>query len=280
MDDNCGPQQREGLYTPELEKDSCGVGLLCDLKATPSHYIVDSALTILENMEHRGAYGAERNTGDGAGILTQIPHSFFSKFADNAKIIMPDPQKYGVGMFFFPKDPIKKAFCKTIIKKYVHIYDMDTFMRREVPVDNSMIGSMALATEPDMEQWFVKFKDGQTKEILENQLFFLRSSILNDAYQQDPSLADDFYASSFSSKTIVYKGQLSAVQLRSYFKDLQDDGYTSSVAIVHSRFSTNTFPKWKLAQPFRCISHNGEINTIQGNINWWQASDDSGGLAE
>jgi len=263
--------QRQGLYTPELEKDSCGVGLLCDLKATPSHYIVDSALTVLENMEHRGASGSEKNTGDGAGILTQIPHSFFTNVARASGVNIPDFKHYGVGMFFFPKDPIKKQFCKTIIKKYVHMYEMETFMTRAVPVDNSMIGSMALATEPDMEQWFVKFKEDEGDDTLEKNLFFLRSSILNDAYQQDTSLIDDFYVTSLSSKTIVYKGQLSAGQLRPYFTDLQDSSYASAVAIVHSRFSTNTVPKWKLAQPFRCISHNGEINTIQGNINWWQA---------
>ena len=270
MEDLGVGDQRQGLYTPELEKDSCGVGLLCDLKAKPSRYIVDSALTILENMEHRGAYGAEKNTGDGAGILIQIPHSFFSSFS-NLQKDMPDYKKYGVGMFFLPKDANKKRFCKSIIRKYVHMYDMVSFMTREVPVDNSILGSMALDTEPDMEQWFVKFKDKKSKLSLENQLFFLRSSILNDAYQQDDSLIDDFYITSFSSKTIVYKGQLSAVQLRPYFLDLQDEKFTSAVAIVHSRFSTNTVPKWKLAQPFRCISHNGEINTIQGNINWWQA---------
>ncbi|MFK8102608.1 MAG: glutamate synthase large subunit [Saprospiraceae bacterium] len=264
-------QPRMGLYTPELEKDACGVGLLCDLKATPSHYIVDSALTILENMKHRGACGAEKNTGDGAGILTQIPHHFFVNIARATGINIPEANNYGVGMFFFPKDPIKKQFCETIIKKHIHFYGMVGCMKRAVPVDNSILGSMALETEPEMEQWFVKFKKKNAAEVLENQLFFLRSSILNDAYQQDTRLIDDFYISSFSSKTIVYKGQLSAIQLRSYFLDLQDQSYTSALAIVHSRFSTNTIPKWKLAQPFRCISHNGEINTIQGNINWWQA---------
>lgn len=271
--------QRQGLYTPELEKDSCGVGLLCDLKATASHYIVDSALTMLENMEHRGAYGAEKNTGDGAGILTQIPHGFFTNCARASGIVMPELKSYGVAMFFFPKNPVKKQFCKTIIKKYMHLYEMDVFMKRKVPTDNSMIGSMALASEPDMEQWFIKPK---TEELLglENQLFFLRSSILNDAYEQEPSLIDDFYASSLSSKTIVYKGQLSAIQLRDYFLDLKDPSYASAVAIVHSRFSTNTIPKWKLAQPFRCISHNGEINTIQGNINWWEAREKRLSLSE
>ena len=269
--DDISDQQRLGLYTPELEKDSCGVGLVCDLKARPTRYIVDSALTILENMEHRGAYGAEKNTGDGAGILVQIPHEFFRTFSIAFSKNMPDQRSYGVGMFFFPKDPVKKEFCKTIIKKFVHMYNMVTFMTREVPVDSSMIGSMSKETEPDMEQWFVKLTNTAIEEDLEKQLFFLRSSILNDAYQQNAALIDDFYISSFSSMTIVYKGQLSAVQLRSYFLDLQDNNFSSAIAIVHSRFSTNTIPKWKLAQPFRCISHNGEINTIQGNINWWRA---------
>jgi len=273
-------KKRKGLYTPELERDSCGVGLLCDLNAISSHYIVDSTLTILENMEHRGAYGAESNTGDGAGILTQIPHSFFVNIAREKTIDIPEFKEYGVGMFFFPKDPVKKKFCQTIIRKYVYMYDMKVFMTREVPVDNTMIGSMALATEPDMEQWFVKQNNLVDLPDLENHLFFLRSSILNDAYLQDPTLIDDFYASSFSSKTIVYKGQLSATQLRPYFKDLQDRSFASAVAITHSRFSTNTVPKWKLAQPFRCISHNGEINTIQGNVNWWQAREKRLSLSE
>lgn len=267
--------KREGLYTPELERDSCGVGLICNINAEPSHKIVDSALTMLENMEHRGAYGAEKNTGDGAGIMTHIPHAFFENCAKQRNIDLPKQGEYGVGQFFLPKDPIKAQFCKTIIHKYAHIYGFDVIMVRSVPVDNTELGKSAISTEPLIEQWFLKPAENIDANNFEQQLFFLRSSILNDAYQQDASLIDDFYACSFSSKTIVYKGQLSATQIRRYFSDLMNHNYKSALAIVHSRFSTNTLPKWKLAQPFRCISHNGEINTIQGNINWWQAREES-----
>ena len=260
-----------GLYTPQLESDSCGVGMLCNINAEQSHYVISGALTMLENMEHRGAYGAEENTGDGAGILTGIPHSFFAKEAIKHDAELPAQGTYGVGMFFLPKDPKQKKFCTAIIEKHIGAFGMDTIFKRSVPVDNSMIGSMALASEPDMEQWFIIYSGFEKELQLESELYLLRSTILNDVYSQDNSLVDDFYASSFSSKTIVYKGQLSAVQLRPYFKDLQDSAYQSNLAIVHSRFSTNTLPKWKLAQPFRCIAHNGEINTIKGNINWWQA---------
>lgn len=269
-----GEEKRKGLYTPELEKDSCGVGLLCNLDAIPKHKIIDSALSILENMEHRGAYGAESNTGDGAGLLSQLPQHFFELEAKKKGIQLPKNGEYGVAMFFLPKKPIKKLFCETIIRKYIELYDFELIFKRKVPVDNSMIGNMALASEPCMEQWFVRSKGEKKGKELERILFFLRSSLLNDAYKQDTSIIDDFYASSFSSKTIVYKGQLSATQLRGYFLDLQNPAYKSATAIVHSRFSTNTTPKWKLAQPFRCISHNGEINTIQGNINWWQAREE------
>jgi glutamate synthase (NADPH/NADH) large chain len=260
-----------GLYTPQMESDSCGVGLLCNIDSIASHYIVDGALTMLENMEHRGAYGAEENTGDGAGILTAIPHEFFEKEAQSNGISLPARGHYGVAMFFLPKDPDQKKLCIAIIEKHLDASGMTLLFRRSLPVDNSMIGSSALSTEPDMEQWFINYS-GLEKELkFESKLYLLRSTILNDAYQHEKILADDFYVSSFSSKTIVYKGQLSATQLRLYFPDLQDKAFKSKVAIVHSRFSTNTSPKWRLAQPFRCIAHNGEINTIKGNLNWWKA---------
>ncbi len=264
-------KQKHGLYTRQLESDSCGVGMLCNINGLHSHYVITNSLTMLENMEHRGAYGAEKNSGDGAGILTAIPHKLFKGQALESGIKLPEIGSYGVGMFFMPKDPLKKEFCRSIIRKQLEKIDKSVLMIRPVPVDNSMVGSTALSAEPDMEQWFIDYSGFEKELNLETDLFLLRSIILNDVYSQDKSLVDDFYASSFSSKTIVYKGQLSAIQLRSYFKDLQEKDYESNFAIVHSRFSTNTVPKWKLAQPFRCISHNGEINTIKGNLNWWEA---------
>ncbi|MDF1697411.1 MAG: glutamate synthase large subunit [Saprospiraceae bacterium] len=263
-------EQQKGLYTPKLEKDSCGVGLIADLNGKSDQSIVDSALTMLENMEHRGACGYEANTGDGAGILLQIPHDFFVQEAFRQNIKLPKKGKYGVGFFFLPKDKLLQAYCYSIIEKYALRNDFQIFYRRSVPVDNSDIGTSAKASEPEMIQLFFKTVGFNNKDI-ERRFYFLRNQILKEIYFSDKGLTDDFYITSFSSKTIVYKGMLTAVQLRSYFPDLTDPHFKSALAIIHSRFSTNTIPKWKLAQPFRCIAHNGEINTIQGNINWWNA---------
>ncbi len=263
-------QQNNGLYTSQLEKDSCGVGLLADLNNKPNYYILDASLTMLERMEHRGACGCEPNTGDGAGILTQIPHRFFYKIFLDADKEIKAKGKYGVGMFFFPKEEKAKAICLQAIEKYAKEYDFKIIFKREVPTDNSMLGATALKSEPDIWQYFFK-SIGFNKKDLERRFYFLRSSVLKEIYFNHPDLRDDFYIPSLSSKTIVYKGLLTATQLRQYYLDLQDTNFETAVSIFHSRFSTNTIPKWKLAQPFRCIAHNGEINTIQGNINWWNA---------
>ena len=259
-----------GLYTPQLEKDSCGVGLLAQLDNESSFYILDSALTMLENMEHRGACGCEENTGDGAGILTQIPDQLFRKYFKEKDLRLPPKGKYGVGMFFFPKDAQAQKDCFNIINHFSNEQDFELIHTRIVPTDNRDLGETALRTEPKIIQLFFKTTGFNYKD-LERRFYFLRSLILKHVYDKFPEFIDDFYIASLSSKTIVYKGMLKATQLRSYFPDLQSSLYQSAVAIVHSRFSTNTFPKWKLAQPFRCIAHNGEINTIQGNLNWWAA---------
>jgi glutamate synthase (NADPH/NADH) large chain len=263
--------QQRGLYVPSEERDSCGVGLIADLSAIQSNKTVLSALTMLENMEHRGACGCEENTGDGAGILSQIPFDFFKKISHEEGVELPAASQYGVGMFFFPKDKTKRSFCDQVVKTVCKQYNFEILLSRKVPTDNGMIGQSALNTEPDIVQIFLRSIDNPLYSNLEKQLYFLKTAILRGVYFEDESLTDEFYIASLSSKTIVYKGQLKATQLRHYYKDLQDSTFTSALAIIHSRFSTNTVPKWKLAQPFRCIAHNGEINTIQGNINWWQA---------
>lgn len=260
----------KGLYVAQEERDSCGVGLLADLKAIPTRYIVDAALVALENMEHRGACGSEKNTGDGAGILTQIPHEFFKQLLQDSKIEIPKVDKYGVGMFFLPKEESAREYCEMVIDKWVGKSDFQIIYEREVPRDNSMLGASAISSEPIIRQYFFKTAGFNNKDI-ERRFYFLRSSILKEIYFSEYQLTDDFYIASLSSKTIVYKGLLTAHQLRQYFTDLQNPEFKSAVAIVHSRFSTNTLPKWKLAQPFRCIAHNGEINTIQGNQNWWNS---------
>ncbi len=262
--------QQQGLYTPQLEKDSCGVGLIANLNGDRSHYVVGSALTILENMEHRGACGYEENSGDGAGILMQIPDFLFRSEAEKNNVSLPKAGRYGVGMIFFPQDKELRSYCYSVIEKYCLENDFKIIFDRKVPVDNSMIGDSAKSTEPHMVQLFFKSIGFNNKDI-ERRFYFLRCQVLKEIYFSDKGLTDDFYIASLSSKTIVYKGMLIATQLRPYFLDLQNEELKSAISIVHSRFSTNTIPKWKLAQPFRCIAHNGEINTIQGNLNWWNA---------
>ncbi len=268
------PSEQRGLYTPQYERDSCGVGLMVNLKNRPSHYVVDSALTILENMVHRGASGCEENTGDGAGMLLQIPHDFFKTiFAKTAKQL-PAQGTYGIGMFFLPKDKAKKDWCMKLVREQSWEAGFELALERTVPTNNAMIGETALNSEPDIVQLFFESNQDDIYN-LESRFYLLRNIITKKIYQQAPELVDTFYICSLSSKTIVYKGLLTAEQLRGYYPDFQEETFCSAIAMVHSRFSTNTFPKWKLAQPFRCIAHNGEINTLPGNINWWKARENN-----
>ena len=270
MINNNSTKQSKGLYVPQMESDACGVGMLVDLTNKPNFYITSSALTMLENMEHRGACGCEENTGDGAGILTQLPHLLFYNVFSQLDLELPAEGKYGVGMFFLPKDEAAKEICLEVIKACAAKSNFEILNNRVVPVNNSELGKSAVASEPNIQQIFFKSR-GVINGDLEKRFYFLRNQIMKKVYFLNPELVDDFYISSLSSKTIVYKGLLTACQLRNYYPDLQDSNFQTALAIVHSRFSTNTIPKWKLAQPFRCIAHNGEINTIQGNLNWWNA---------
>lgn len=264
--------KQQGMYVPELESDACGIGLMANLNAVPLHTLVSDALTVLENMEHRGACGCENNTGDGAGILIQLPHEFFTNYAQQCGHELPELGKYGVGFMYLPKDPMLSASCKAIVSATIKAQGYRLLFERQVPVDNALIGYTAKLTEPDMVQLFVVPNDvAVVDKQLEQRLYVLRNAIVRAIASAHPSLMEEFYFASFSCRTIVYKGQLTATQVRPYFPDLSDHYFKSAVALVHSRFSTNTVPKWKLAQPFRCIAHNGEINTVQGNINWWNA---------
>jgi len=265
---------QKGLYIPQLEKDSCGVGLFANLTGEKKHKVVDKALTMLENMEHRGACGCEPETGDGAGILVQTPHDFFKLVSGKLGFTLPDFGEYGVLMCFMPKS--EKLYNKIITQtlQLIAQSNFHTLGQREVPVNNSGLGLSALNTEPRMIQLFVSPNSKLAVKELERQLYVLRKYIIHSLYKFFPEVEDTFYISSSSYKTIIYKGQLTTHQLRSYFPDLQNEAFTSAIAIIHSRFSTNTIPKWKLAQPFRYIAHNGEINTIMGNLNWWRAKED------
>ncbi len=260
-----------GLYIPELEKDACGTGLIADLNGRKSHQLVADALTMLENMEHRGACGFEANTGDGAGILVQAPHDFFMQECAQLGFSLPEYGRYGVGMVFFPIEPWLREQCRVIFDDYIDELGFDLLGYRPVPTNNTGLGASAIAVEPWMEQVFVQLKEPTDPETLERRLYVLRKFVTHQIQISFPAWRDYFYIPSFSYKTLVYKGQLTTFQLRSYFSDLQNPAFTSAIALVHSRFSTNTTPKWKLAQPLRYIAHNGEINTITGNLNWWKS---------
>lgn len=256
------------MYTPELEHDACGIGFIANINGTKNNSVLRDALSMLENMEHRGGRGCHAKTGDGAGILIQVPHEFFEDEARRLDFALPAQGKYGVGMVFFPRDKKVANACRDILKKNIIALGFELIGFRPVPVDHTVPGPDAAQVEPVIEQVFVKSKgDAIPDEALERKLFVLRNYTSHRVASEVNGNNTEFYIASFSSRTLIYKGQLRTEQLRSYFKDLQDDRLRTAIALVHSRFSTNTFPNWKLAQPFRFIAHNGEINTIRGNVN-------------
>ncbi|MEM1323747.1 MAG: glutamate synthase large subunit [Bacteroidota bacterium] len=261
----------KGLYVPELEKDACGTGLIANLDGQASHLLIQRALEMLGNMKHRGASGYEANTGDGAGLLTRIDHDFFAQKCKALNFSLPAFGSYGLGMIFFPPHPDQHKACRQALNHYIDELGFELLGYRKVPVDNSEIGATARAVEPRMEQVFIRPRQATEPKLLERRLVLLRKHAIHQIYAQYPQVEDDFYIASLSYKTVVYKGQLTATQLGPYFPDLSDPAFRSTMALVHSRFSTNTLPKWKLAQPFRVIAHNGEINTITGNVNSWIA---------
>lgn len=265
--------QHKGLYVPELEKDSCGTGLIANLKGIKTHKLVTDALKMLTNMEHRGACGCEPNTGDGAGILIQTPHEFFVKACKENGFEIPEFGEYGVGMVFFPDYKVLRRQCRFLFNDYIDELGFELLGYRPLPTQPEGLGASALEVEPIMEQVFVKPKVPMDRKNLERRLYILRKFATHNIHTTYPQSKDYFYITSFSYKTIVYKGQLTTFQLETYFPDLHDEACKSAIALVHSRFSTNTVPKWKLAQPFRYIAHNGEINTIRGNVNWWKAKE-------
>src|SRR4051812_2319239 len=267
-------QSKTGLYQPHFEHDSCGIGFVANIKGNKSHQIISDALTILENMEHRGACGCENNTGDGAGILIQTPHEFFFDVCVKLGVHLPPFGKYGVGVMFFPKDIRLKEECRDIFNRTAEKLGLEILAYRKVPVNADGIGLTALSVEPEMEQVFIACPDHINNPIdFERKLFVLRnyaSHTINNTVKKD---AIGFYIASHSYKTVVYKGQLTSNQVRGYFNDLGNKRMVSAFGLVHSRFATNTFPSWKLAQPFRYMAHNGEINTLQGNLNWLKTSE-------
>ena len=256
------------LYSPEYERDSCGIGFVANIKGDRSNAIVDDALTMLECMEHRGGRGSEPQTGDGAGVMMQIPYEFFVEEAPKSGFqLKEDPEEFGVGLIYFPQDETSRKIYKLRIRDYIKERGFQIIGYRKVPVDTDYAGKTSLKISPWIEQLFVRYKERFDDSIeLERKLFVLRKYLTTRLNRGVKHLENECYIPSFSCRRIVYKGQLRTDQLRYYFKDLRDPRVMSNFAMVHSRFSTNTFPNWQLAQPFRYLAHNGEINTIRGNV--------------
>ena len=260
-----------GLYDPRNEHDACGIGLIANIKNIKSHEVVQKGLEILENLEHRGAVGADPLMGDGAGLLVQIPHAFFKKVTQFA---LPEPGHYAPLMIFYPNDPALRDRCADLMRKTLAAEGLTVIGERIVPTDNACLSQGVIATQPIIEQMFVTRPEGLASiDDFERRLLIARKVISNTVYGEIPEAQDDngFYIVSMSARTIVYKGMFLADQLGRFYPDLHDEAFESAIALVHQRFSTNTFPSWKLAHPYRMTIHNGEINTIRGNVNWMAA---------
>jgi glutamate synthase (NADPH) large chain len=258
------PPQADGLYDPRHEHDACGVALVARLDNRPTHEVVDQAMTALENLEHRGAAGADKHTGDGAGILVQMPDRFLRSVVD---FELPEPGRYGVAMCFLPRDEARRSKLEALLERNARIEGQVVLGWRDVPIDEEHVGTTANSTRPEIRQLFIGAGPGfmDDQDAFERKLYVIRRVV-------ELAAGPDFYVASCSSRTLVYKGMLIAHQVRNgFFPDLLDERFASAMALVHSRFSTNTFPSWELAHPYRVIAHNGEINTLMGNVNWMRA---------
>ena len=268
--------EQQGLYNPKNEHDACGVGFVANIHGTKSHTIVAQGLQILTNLTHRGATGYDPKLGDGAGILIQMPDGLIRDEAKKLSIDLPAIGQYACGLIFFPQSTQYRNQCEKIITDIIKEEGQTFLTWRDVPTNNSNIADAAKALEPKIKQVII----GQGKEVkdqnhFERKLFVMRKRIEHSVKKLGLDDPAQFYIPSLSSRTIVYKGMLLANEVDTYYPDLKDERVTSALALVHQRFSTNTFPAWDLAHPFRMIAHNGEINTVQGNVNWMRARHES-----
>ncbi len=258
----------QGLYEPAFEHDACGVGFVCDIKGRKSNTIVKQGIEVLHRLSHRGAVGADPKTGDGAGILIQIPHAFFKKISRSVKISLPEPGGYGTGLVFLPQDPEERDFCKQVFMEITSQEGQVLLGWRNVPIDDSDIGEGAKKTQPVFEQVFIaRGRNIDDEMIFERKLYVIRRRVENAILDSELKQKNSFYITNISCRTLSYKGLLMPKQIDNFFLDLKCDGVESALCLVHSRYSTNTFPTWNLAQPFRFLAHNGEINTLRGNVN-------------
>jgi glutamate synthase domain-containing protein 2/glutamate synthase domain-containing protein 1/glutamate synthase domain-containing protein 3 len=267
-----GRPPKQGLYDPWFEHDACGVGFVVDMKGRKTNKILKQAIQILKNLDHRGAAGSESNTGDGAGVLIQMPHAFLREACKKSRITLPGHGEYGCGLIFFPRDAKKRRKLEERFEKIVQSEGQTILGWRTVPVDNSSLGETARSSEPMIRQVFVGRNASMTDAMaFERKLYVIRKRAYSEIRASTMDGAESWYVPSLSFKTIVYKGMLLTGQLDQYFTDLQNPAVETALALVHSRFSTNTFPSWDRAHPYRYIAHNGEINTLRGNINWMRA---------
>jgi len=267
-----GPPAKQGLYDPWYEHDSCGVGFVVDIKGRKSNQILRQAIQVLKNLDHRGAAGSEANTGDGAGVLMQMPHAFLKDACKKLRINLPEPGEYGCGLVFLPRDRIKRRRLEERFEQIVQAEGQTVLGWRTVPVDNASLGETARSCEPQIRQVFIGRNPAMADPMaFERKLLVIRKHAYNEIRTSTMDGAEYWYVASLSYKTIVYKGMLLTEQLEKYYTDLQNPAVATALAMVHSRFSTNTFPSWDRAHPYRYIAHNGEINTLRGNINWMHA---------
>ena len=271
-----GMPEQQGLYSPSNERDACGLGFVAHIKGNKSHLIVQQGLQILANLTHRGATGYDPKLGDGAGILIQMPDAFMRKEATKLGINLPAHGSYACGTAFLPQTKNGREACESIVARIIHEEAQTLLGWRDVPRDNSNIAQAAKDVEPVMRQVFIgRGENVVDQNAFERKLFVIRKRIEHEVRALKLDDSAQFYFPSLSSKTIIYKGMLLANEVGVYYKDLQDEEMISGLALVHQRFSTNTFPKWDLAHPFRMIAHNGEINTVKGNVNWMAARHES-----
>ena len=259
---------RQGLYDPRHEHDACGVGFVVHIKGQKSHEIVKQGLELLRNLTHRGAVGADPYAGDGAGILTQIPDVFFRTQCNEENITLPVAGSYAVGMVFLPRDIVSRISCERVFTSFIEQEGCDLLGWRDVPVNNVDLGETAKKVEPFVRQVFIgQGVECSDQDAFERKLFVIRKQVENAIRELNLKEGESFYVPSLSTRTIVYKGMLLANQVGPFYPDLNDEQFISALALVHQRFSTNTFPTWDRSHPFRMIAHNGEINTLRGNMN-------------
>ena len=262
---------RQGLYDPRNEHDACGMGFIVDLNGNRTHEIISQGIQILINLTHRGACGCDPETGDGAGVTIQIPHDFFVRECGKCGFSLPEPGSYGVGMIFLPVEPQQRLICEGIVERIAREEGLTVLGWRDTPINSDAIGRTARATQPYIEQMFLRGEPGLAQDELERVLYVVRRRAEKEVSEADIRERDFFYIPSLSTRLIVYKGLLLAPQIAQFYKELSDPATRSALCMVHQRFSTNTFPSWQLAHPYRMICHNGEINTVKGNVNWMHA---------